>query len=67
MPVDYYFGARLADQFDAVIHLHETRALQLLEITSEWETAEVPEHIRARVRNFASQDRSIGWDRKAVI
>jgi erythromycin esterase-like protein len=41
--VSHYFGARLADQFDAVIHLDETRALQPLEITSEWETGEVPE------------------------
>jgi erythromycin esterase-like protein len=41
--VSHYFGARVADQFDAVIHLDETRALQPLEITSEWETGEVPE------------------------
>ncbi len=42
--VSHYFGARLADQFDVVIHLDETRGLQPLEITSEWERGgEVPE------------------------
>ena len=42
--VSHYFRARLAEQFDAVIHLDETRALQPLEITSEWEQGgEVPE------------------------
>ena len=42
--VSHYFRARLAEQFDAVIHLDETRALQPLEITSEWERGgEVPE------------------------
>jgi len=42
--VSHYFGARLADQFDVVIHLVETRGLQPLEITSEWERGgEVPE------------------------
>ena len=42
--VSHYFGARLADQFDVVIHLDETRGLQPLEITSKWERGgEVPE------------------------
>jgi hypothetical protein len=35
--------ARLADQFDAVIHLDETRAVEPLERTSQWEAGEVPE------------------------
>ena len=35
--VSHYFGARLADQFDVVVHLDETRGLQPLEITSKWE------------------------------
>jgi hypothetical protein len=39
----HYFRARLPDQFDAVIHFDETRAVKPLEITAEWETGEVPE------------------------
>ena len=31
----HYFGARLADQFDAMIHLDETRAIKPLEVYSE--------------------------------
>ena len=42
--VSHYFHARLADQFDAVIHLDQTLPLQPLEITSEWERGgELPE------------------------
>ncbi|HXE64843.1 MAG TPA: erythromycin esterase family protein [Bryobacteraceae bacterium] len=32
----HYFHARLADQFQAVIHIDETRAVGSLEMTSEW-------------------------------
>jgi erythromycin esterase-like protein/predicted phosphoribosyltransferase len=39
----HYFRARVADQFDAVIHLDETRALEPLERTARWEQGEVPE------------------------
>jgi hypothetical protein len=39
----HYFQARLADQFDAVIHFDETRAVEPLERTVEWESGEVPE------------------------
>jgi erythromycin esterase-like protein len=39
----HYFRARLSDQFDAVIHFDETRAVEPLERTAEWETGEVPE------------------------
>jgi erythromycin esterase-like protein/predicted phosphoribosyltransferase len=39
----HYFRARLADQFDAVIHIDDTRAVEPLERTSVWETGEVPE------------------------
>jgi erythromycin esterase-like protein/predicted phosphoribosyltransferase len=39
----HYFRARVADQFDAVIHIDETRALEPLERTARWETGEVPE------------------------
>jgi len=41
--LSHYFEARLADQFDAVIHLDRTRALEPLERTSEWEAGELPE------------------------
>ncbi|HEX6732103.1 MAG TPA: erythromycin esterase family protein [Pyrinomonadaceae bacterium] len=39
----HYFQARLSSQFDAVLHFDETRAVEPLERTSEWETGEVPE------------------------
>lgn len=39
----HYFHARVADQFDAVIHFDRTRAVEPLERTSEWTTGEVPE------------------------
>jgi erythromycin esterase-like protein len=41
--ISHYFNARLADQFDAVIHLDETHALEPLERTSQWERGELPE------------------------
>lgn len=39
----HYFTARLSDQFDAVLHFDETRALEPLERSAEWETGEPPE------------------------
>jgi erythromycin esterase-like protein/predicted phosphoribosyltransferase len=39
----HYFQARLADQFDVVIHFDETRAVEPLERTARWERGEVPE------------------------
>jgi erythromycin esterase-like protein len=41
--VSHYFHARLADQFDAVIHMDQTRAVEPLERTSQWEAGELPE------------------------
>jgi erythromycin esterase-like protein len=41
--VSHYFDARLSDQFEAVIHLDETRAVEPLEITAQWRTGEPPE------------------------
>jgi erythromycin esterase-like protein len=38
----HYFGATLARQFDAVIHIDETHAVEPLERTSEWEEGELP-------------------------
>ena len=39
----HYFEAELAGQFDAVIHIDETSAVEPLESTSEWEAGELPE------------------------
>lgn len=39
----HYFQARLSDQFDAVLHFDETRAVKPLEYNAEWEAGEVPE------------------------
>ncbi|MFB6372854.1 MAG: erythromycin esterase family protein [Bradymonadaceae bacterium] len=36
----HYFKARLASQFDAVVHLDRTRALEPLDMTSPWRTGE---------------------------
>lgn len=39
----HYFYARLADQFDAVLHFDRTRAVEPLERTPEWKVGEVGE------------------------
>jgi erythromycin esterase-like protein len=39
----HYFHARVPEQFDALIHIDETRALKPLDAVSEWEQTEVPE------------------------
>lgn len=39
----HYFRTRVSDQFDAVIHIDETRAVEPLERTARWEEGEVPE------------------------
>jgi erythromycin esterase-like protein/predicted phosphoribosyltransferase len=39
----HYFHARIAEQFDAVVHIDETHAVEPLESTSEWEAGELPE------------------------
>jgi erythromycin esterase-like protein len=41
--VSHYFTARLSEQFDAVLHFDETRAVEPLERTAQWDTGEVPE------------------------
>jgi len=41
--VSHYFHARLPSQFDALMHLDETRALEPLERTATWERGELPE------------------------
>jgi erythromycin esterase-like protein len=39
----HYFEARLADEFDAVIHFDRTRALEPLDRTALWDRGEPPE------------------------
>ena len=39
----HYFHARLSDQFDAVIHFDQTRAVEPLESTGEWDVGEPAE------------------------
>jgi erythromycin esterase-like protein/predicted phosphoribosyltransferase len=39
----HYFRARLAQQFDVVLHFDETRAVRPLETTEEWDAGEFPE------------------------
>ena len=39
----HYFGASLGNQFDAVLHFDETRAVEPLDCNSEWRVEEVPE------------------------
>ncbi len=39
----HYFEARLSDQFDAIFHFDETRAVEPLERTATWATGELPE------------------------
>jgi erythromycin esterase-like protein len=41
--LSHYFSARLPEQFDAVLHFDETRAVEPLERTAAWERGEVPE------------------------
>ncbi len=39
----HYFRAQLPNQFDAVLHFDETRAVKPLETTEGWEAGELPE------------------------
>lgn len=41
--ISHYFESSLSKQFDAVIHLDRTQALEPLEITPQWQTGEPPE------------------------
>ncbi|EDX74792.1 hypothetical protein MC7420_666 [Coleofasciculus chthonoplastes PCC 7420] len=41
--VSHYFQARLPEQFDAIIHFDETRAVEPLERTPRWDRGEAPE------------------------
>jgi erythromycin esterase-like protein/predicted phosphoribosyltransferase len=39
----HYYHVRPGDQFDAIIHIDETRALEPLAVTSQWVAGETPE------------------------
>ncbi|BBZ12764.1 hypothetical protein BST20_16730 [Mycobacterium branderi] len=39
----HYYHVRPADQFDAMLHIEKTEALEPLEMTSQWITGETPE------------------------
>jgi erythromycin esterase-like protein len=41
--LSHYFHARLPEQFDAIIHIDETHAVEPLEQTSIWDAGELPE------------------------
>jgi erythromycin esterase-like protein/predicted phosphoribosyltransferase len=41
--ISHYFHARLAGQFDMVLHIDATNAVEPLEPTSDWEAGELPE------------------------
>ena len=41
--VSHYFHAQLPNQFDAILHFDETRAVEPLERSPAWERGEVPE------------------------
>lgn len=41
--LSHYFEARLAEQFDAVVHIDETRAVEPLERWAAWRAGEAPE------------------------
>jgi erythromycin esterase-like protein len=41
--VSHYFHAQLPDQFDAILHFDQSRAVEPLERNAAWEAGEVPE------------------------
>jgi erythromycin esterase-like protein len=41
--ISHYFQARLPEQFDALVHLDQTRAVEPLEVSADWRRGEVPE------------------------
>jgi erythromycin esterase-like protein len=41
--LSHYFDACVADQFDALVHIDETQALEPLQRMSRWEAGELPE------------------------
>jgi erythromycin esterase-like protein len=41
--LSHYFDATLPEQFDAILHFDETRAVEPLAINAEWQAGDVPE------------------------
>ncbi|HEX8598545.1 MAG TPA: erythromycin esterase family protein [Chloroflexia bacterium] len=41
--LSHYFNCRLSDQFDAVIHIDETRAVEPLDRVADWSSGEPPD------------------------
>jgi erythromycin esterase-like protein len=41
--ISHYFQARIAEQFDAIVHIDRTTAVEPLERSSEWVRGELPE------------------------
>lgn len=41
--ISHYFEARLAEQFDTVLHFDDTEAIEPLERSAEWEGGRAPE------------------------
>jgi erythromycin esterase-like protein len=41
--LSHYFQANVAEQFDAIIHIDDTRAVEPLELSSVWDEGELPE------------------------
>jgi erythromycin esterase-like protein len=41
--LSHYFHARIPEQFDAIIHIDQTRAVEPLEQSSVWDAGELPE------------------------
>ncbi|TDO17350.1 erythromycin esterase-like protein [Mycobacterium sp. BK086] len=39
----HYYHVRPGEQYDAMIHIDNTRALEPLEVTSQWKSGEIPE------------------------
>jgi hypothetical protein len=60
--LSHYFKARLPEQFDAVIHFDETRAVEPLDLTPGWVTGEPPE-----TYPFGQRDEDIMSDRGKLI
>lgn len=54
-PASYYFQARLADQFDAVLHFDEIREVKPLEYAAEWEAGNCPKPSPLRSDRVAAE------------
>lgn len=48
--VSHYFYAQIAEQFDAVLHFDETRAVEPLERTAEWQGSVPPATVEESIK-----------------